>query len=270
MAAERSHGHAHEVQVITCTLETLGSSIAGRMLTGAAASAEAFRLALIKGDDETVRTIRAHLELIEAMEKINARIAQLDQESQELEARYSEAALRSESAFADMEALEDVLYDIAESGMTNARRASLKKLIGPEADDITDDALLLILAREQLEQKRQEGIDAQEEADSLREKITQRQEEKSELEQARDEIMNDATLSSEEKTARTKDALERSFTGDLYGAERASATTEPTINLKSDIERSAQRSELAEADTFEMDETMDLDAPEAPATLSPR
>ena len=267
-AEQHRQKHAHEVQVLTCTLKHVGGTLAGMMLTGVAASVESFRYAQTKGEEMTVKVLYAHRILMDTLAKIDARLSQLDQEIAELESRHEQAMERSEAAFDRMHTLEDVLESTEDGGMTEARRAELIRLTGSK--DAIGDVDLLILAHEQIERERQVGIDAQQEADRLREKIDATRQEKIELERSREEIMNDSTLSSAEKSTRLQQVLDRSLDRRISGVESALAAQDAEVNLQIDSESNEHRSELTDDDTFEMDESLKLDEHSSPIMFVPR
>jgi len=264
------HDHSHGMQVLTHTLETHEGTIAGRIPTGAVASSENHHFARLREKENTEKFIHAHEILQDLLRQIDAQIAWLDREIGELEKRYEEAAQRSADTFDRMHELETMLDDIESKGMTDTKRAELKQLIGEEAENVSDDVMLLELARSHMEQAQKNGIEANIEAERLQEEITAKRQVREELIRERDEIMNDSDTSPEEKAIRAQKALERSFAKNLAGAEALQQGIKTKANLRAEEILDQQRVELTEADDFDLDENMDLDAGSPPSLLGPR
>lgn len=255
---------AKTAQLLTDTVESKGTSVTGRMTTGAARSAETLRLEhekKTKRDKDLLRSIKA---LREMLDQIDARITELDKQIDDLKQQLAEAQERSQAAFNRMHALEELLEEIDETNLDDEQRAQLKRALGLDEKDAIDDALLLEMARARIDQEQRIGIEADSEAEAIRDEMEKAIRARDELIEVREEILNDPHASDEEKLARANDALQRSFETDQTGAEVREPDNSEQVNLVTEEKLDDQISELSEAESFELDENMTLDE-----TLSP-
>ncbi|MCB0827111.1 MAG: hypothetical protein KDN22_03835 [Verrucomicrobiae bacterium] len=260
---------AHEVQVLTGTLEIHGSSISGRMAGAAALTAENLRHGRQKEERDTSKLLHILDMLRDTLRQIDARISQLDKDIAKLEERRAEAEERGAAAFERMHALEEILEDIEQcGGLGAADRERIKRIVDLEADDMNAaDAQLLSLVRKRIAEEHRNGIEASVETENIRLELEEKINARNTLVEAREQIMNDPEATPEEKLVRARAALERSFENGIDGPESALRSD---TNLRTEQLLDEQRiTEAATDDTFEMDETMSLDTSIPPALPKP-
>lgn len=136
----------------------------------------------------------------EYLDKIDRLIAESQERIAELEAKREEATHEAQEAFSRMHELEDLLEDIKD-GISPEERKRLIELLGPEAQNASDEDLETLIQL-QIERERQQGLDKTQKIKDLDAQIQAERERLEKLEQERDSY---ETASSPEE----REAIER-------------------------------------------------------------
>lgn len=107
------------------------------------------------------------------LERLEASIAALEAQLNELRQKRDEIRLASDSAFNQMHLAEELMQNLRD-GVSSEERHQLIKILGPDANDASSHELILLLQTHITEQ-RQIGLDNSEKADALDQRIAEDQ-----------------------------------------------------------------------------------------------
>jgi len=235
-------------------LQVEGSSIAGRMASGAAKQVEQNRLKK-KRRKENAEMIRIITQLREVLLTIDHRLDTLSQDIADLQNQLSREEQQSQEAFDRMHDLKSIMDEINRSGWNDEKREQLRDALDLDPNKTIDDVDLKTMTEERITQERTIGMEASERAEDIREKIEAKKKVRAELEQAKKEILSDPNLSAEEKTSRLQEALEKSLEQDVDGVQMSQEA-----DIKEALESAPDNGLVAETQDsdFEFDEDQEV------------
>lgn len=257
---ELDTNNAHAVSM--GNLEVEGGSVNGRAATGTAFTAGAIRIReeRKKKDAALIATIQ---QLSETLKRMDERIQKLNDEIKQLTELRTAEETRSKAAFDKMHDLEIQLENIEENRLTNAKRETLRRAIGQDAEGIEDDAELLKCVRRCIAEEQRDGLAAHTEAQRIDGDILRKITARDELLKTREHITSHPSASLEQKAALAEAALQRSLDQEKMVVEGIGSEINRTVDGTLDI----HEGEINSDEAFAFDEDISI---QSASTNAPR